>query len=133
MTRRVVIEMDELEEALGDEVGTYLEEVANELVNQLQIEAPTGATGDLQRSFNIFSVSDDGSEIIVGSKLEYALDVHEGTGPHDPGFENIKVWARRKLDDESAAGPVWRSIKEHGTEPNPYVDRAIDETMERFG
>jgi hypothetical protein len=36
------------------------------------------------------------------------------------------------LGDESAAGPVWRKIAREGTEPNDYLGRAIDNTLEQY-
>jgi len=127
---RLVLDLDELEAELGDETRRILLEIANELVNNLKIEAPTGATGDLQRSIQILR-RDDG-EIILGSRLDYAEFVQTGTGPHAPPFEPIQVWARRVLGDEGAAWPVWWKIKQEGTDANPYVDRAMANTLERF-
>ena len=54
----------------------------------------------------------------------------EGQPPHTPDFDDIKVWARRKLGDEALAGPVWRKIAREGTEPNDFVGRAIDDALD---
>jgi len=64
--------------------------------------------------------------------LGYAESVYLGSPPHTPDFEQIRLWARRKLGDESAAGAVFRKIQQEGTEANPYVDRAVENTVERF-
>lgn len=106
-------------------------EVSNELINQLQIESPVGATGRLQESWQIFRTSE--GVIYLGTRVDYAEDVWKGTGPHEPDFQDIKVWARRKLGNEDAAGPVFRKIKQEGTAPNPFVDRAIENTLDRTG
>jgi len=127
---RLVFDLDELEDELDAETQDILLEISNEFVNQLQIEAPTGATGDLQRSFQIFFQRNN--EIVLGSRLGYADDVRTGTPPHTPDWEQIQIWARRKLGDESAAGAVFRSIQQRGTEPNDYVSRAMDNTLDRF-
>jgi len=127
---RLVLDLDELEGELGEETQRILLEIANEFVNQLKIEAPTGATGDLQRSFQILRQSD--GEILLGSRIDYADDVQTGTAPHTPDWEQIQVWVRRKLGDESAAGAVFRSIQQRGTAPNDYVGRAMENTLERF-
>lgn len=127
---RLVLDLDELEGELDKEIQGWLEEVANELVNQMKVEAPVGATGDLQRSIQIFRRSS--GEIVLGSRLNYAADVQQGRGPHIADFEQIQVWARRKLGDESAAGAVWRSIAQNGTRPNPYLDRAFENTLAKF-
>ena len=127
---RLVFDLDELEDELDKETQDILLKISNEFVNQLQIEAPTGATGDLQRSFQIFFQRDN--EIVLGSRINYADDVRTGTPPHTPDWEQIQIWARRKLGDESAAGAVFRSIQQRGTEPNDYVSRAMDNTLDRF-
>jgi len=127
---RLVFDLDELEGELGDETARILEDVANTLVNELKREAPVGATADLQRSFQIFRRRD--GEIVLGSRLGYAEDVQQGRGPHLADFEQLQVWARRKLGDESLAGPVWRKIAAEGTNANPYVDRAMDNTLAKF-
>ena len=130
VNNRIVFDLDELDEELNAEVRRILLEIANEFVNQLKREAPVGATGDLQRSFQIFRQSS--GEIVLGSRLGYAQAVQEGRGPHTPDFEQIRLWARRKLGDEDAAGAVFRSIQQNGTPPNDYLGRAMDNTLERF-
>jgi len=125
----VRLDLPELQAELGEEANRIVLELANELVNQLKVEAPVGATGDLQRSFQIFQTGD--GVVFLGTRIHYALDVLEGTEPHTPDFDAIEVWARRKLGDESLAGPVFRTIQQEGTEPNDYLGRAIDETVDR--
>lgn len=127
----VRLDLDELERELGAAAGEVALETANELVNQLQIEAPVGATGRLQQSFQIFR-SDD-NVVYLGTRVPYARGVWKGKPPHTPDFDAIEVWARRKLGDESAAGPVFRKIQAEGTEPNDFVGRAIDNTLDRIG
>lgn len=123
-------DLRELERELDGEIQRFLLEFSNELVNQLKREAPMGATGDLRRSFQLFRTGD--GVVWLGSRIEYAADVWKGTPPHVADFDAIEVWARRKLGDESAAGPVWRHIAEEGTEPNDYVGRAVDQAIERI-
>jgi len=125
----VRLDLRELERELGDEVGAFVLELSNEIVNQMKQEAPVGATGDLQRSIQIFQRGD--GVVWLGTRLHYAMDVWKGQPPHTPDFDSIEVWARRKLGDESAAGPVFRSIQKSGTEPNDFVGRAIDEAIAR--
>jgi len=123
------LDLDELERELGGEVQSFLLELANEIVNQMKQEAPVGATGDLQRSIQLFQ-SSEGS-VWLGTRVGYAEDVWKGTDPHFADFDSIEVWARRKLGDESLAGPVWRSIAQEGTAPNDYVGRSVDEAIAR--
>lgn len=125
----VRLDLRELERELGDEVGSFVLELANEIVNQMKIEAPMGATGDLQRSIQIFTRGD--GVVWLGTRIHYAMDVWKGTDPHLADFDAIQVWARRVIGSETAAGPVWRHIAQEGTEPNDYVGRAIDAAVER--
>lgn len=127
----VRLDLNELERELGGAVEGILVEIASELVNQLQQEAPVGATGTLQQSFQLFRTSEN--VVWLGTRVPYAKGVWQGKPPHSPDFEAIEVWSRRVLGDESAAGPVYNSIKESGTEANPYVDRAVQNTLDRVG
>lgn len=125
----VRLDLDQLERRLGDEVTEYIVDLANEIVNQMKIEAPVGATGDLQRSIQIFTTGD--GVVWLGTRVHYAADVWKGTGPHRADFAELQVWARRKLGDESLAGPVWRKIAAEGTDPNDFVGRGISQAIER--
>ena len=127
---RVVFDLDELERELDKETADIVLELANDLVNELKVEAPTGATGDLRRSIQLFQRGD--REVLLGTRLGYAAAVNEGTDPHIANFEALQVWARRVLGDEDLAGPVWRKIAREGTNANPYVDRAIDNAVRDF-
>lgn len=124
-------DLRDAEAELGEAAMHIAEEVAVELANQLRVEAPVGATGRLQESFQLFRTED--GVVYVGTRVPYAKGVWKGKPPHEPDFDDLKVWARRKLNDESAAGPVFRKIKEEGTEPNDYVGRAIGNTLQRVG
>jgi len=120
----------ELNRELEGEIQSFLREFANELTNQLKAEAPVGATGDLRRSIQIFQTQP--GVIWLGTRLEYAMHVWKGTPPHTPPFDPIEVWARRVIGDESAAGPVWQSIREEGTEPNDFVGRAVGNAVDQL-
>ena len=127
---RVVFDLDELERELDAETADIVLELANDIVNEMKIEAPTGATGDLRRSIQLFRRGD--RSVLLGTRLEYAAAVNEGTDPHIADFQEIQVWARRVLGDKDLAGPVWRKIAQEGTDANPYVDRAIDQAVQDF-
>lgn len=127
---RITLDLTGFEEDLDEEVGDILFDIGSELVNQLQIEAPTGASGDLQTSFQIFRRTN--RSVYLGSRLPYALFVQTGTRPHTPPFAPFQVWARRVLGDEDAAGAVWQKIREEGTDANPYMTRAFENTLDRF-
>lgn len=124
-------DMNELEDELGHAAAEVIKEIAVELSNQLYIESPVGATGRLENSWQIFRTEED--VVWMGTRVPYAYGVWKGKPPHMADFDAIKVWARRKLGDESAAGPVWRKIAKEGTEPDDYLGRAIDNTLDRVG
>ncbi len=126
---RIVLDLRELERELGDEVQQFLLDLANELINELKANAPVGATGDLRRSIQVFSTRD--GRVVLGTRLNYAGFVVTGTRPHTPPFEPIRVWARRVLGDESAAGAVWHSIRENGTEGNDFATPSIENAVRR--
>ena len=124
-------DLDRMEDELGEAAMDIAEEVAVELANQLRGEAPVGATGRLQGSFQLFRTDDN--TVWLGTRVPYAKGVWKGKPPHEPDFDALQVWARRVLGDESAAGPVFAKIKEEGTEPNDFPGRAIDNTLQRIG
>jgi len=130
MAGRIVIDLDELEQELGDETRQLVLDLANDIVNELKRNAPVGATGDLQRSYTIFYRGE--SEVVLGSNLSYASFVDTGTAPHTPPFAPIQKWARRVLNDEGAAWPVWQKIRQEGTDPNPYIDESIDNAIQNL-
>lgn len=130
MAGRIVIDLDELEQELGDETREILLELSNSIINELKRNSPRGATGDLARSWTIFFRGE--SEVVLGSNLSYASYVDTGTAPHTPPFAPIQKWARRKLGDEDAAGAVWQKIRQEGTDPNPYIDESIDNAIENL-
>lgn len=127
----VSFDLEQMEQELGDGAAQIAEDVAVELANQLRIEAPVGATGRLQESFQLFRTA--GNTVYLGTRVPYAEGVWKGKPPHEPEFRAIQKWARRKLGDESAAGPVFRKIKQEGTEGDDFLGRAIDNTLSRVG
>lgn len=133
MVERMRVDVADLADEIEDLTQERLTEIASELVNQLKIEAPTGATGDLQRLTQIWR--EEPGRIII-TMPEHGRFVQEATAPPSGNkkipFEPIERWARRKLGDEDAAGPVWQKLMEEGTDANPFVDRAVDNTVQRF-
>jgi hypothetical protein len=127
----VRLDLQQLEQELGAAASDVALEVANTLVNELKVEAPTGATGSLQNSIQIFRTGD--GVVWLGTRIPYAKGVWKGKPPHTPDFDAIEVWARRVLGDESAAGPVYRKIQQEGTEGDDFVGRAIENTIDRVG
>jgi hypothetical protein len=131
MPQFIRLDLRQLEDELGAAAQQVALEFASELINQLKIEAPVGATGNLQNSFQIFRTGD--GVVWLGTRVPYARGVWQGRPPHSPDFDDIKVWSRRVLGDESAAGAVQTKIEQEGTEPNDFVGRAVENTLERVG
>lgn len=127
----VRLDLRQLEQELDRAAAEVAEEFAVELANQLRVEAPVGATGRLQESFQLFRRED--GVVFLGTRVPYARGVWKGRPPHTPDFDAIQVWARRVIGDESAAGPVYKKIQQEGTEPNDFVGRAVDNALERVG
>jgi hypothetical protein len=125
---RIVFDLNELEDGLTAEVRQLLIEIANTLVNNIKIEAPVDG-GRLRDSYQLFTKGE--SVVTLGSRLEYAQAVNDGTEPHIANFDAIQKWARRNINEE-AAGAVWRKIAREGTDANPYIDRAFEATLREF-
>ncbi len=102
-----------------------LDLVAQELWGQVKTEAPVDH-GRLAGSF--MTSSQSALSRSVYTNVEYALDVHEGRDPGPVDFGAIERWAGRK---GLPAGAVYRTIREHGTRPNRYADRAVESTETR--
>lgn len=68
----------------------------------------------------------------VGAEAHYAPYVEYGTAPHMPPIEPLKDWARLKLGDESAGYPVALKIAREGTDPQPFLEPAVEKEREDF-
>jgi len=69
----------------------------------------------------------DDLTLILGTNVDYVEDVEEGAPPHEPHWESIVKWTRRKLGgDKQTAGAVFHKIKQEGTEGQGPVGKAID-------
>ena len=126
------IDIAQIRDELNDEVADFMIDAGNDFVNFVKLEAPIGATGDLRRSWQILRVEDGGERVVIGSPLSYASDVQFGRPPHEPDMDSLRVWARRKLNDEGAAESVADTIREEGTQANDYVGRAIDRLRRKY-
>ncbi len=111
-------------------IGKKLEKLAIELSNEIKKEAPVDR-GRLRQSFQVYTERQN-QVYGVRSNLDYALPVHEGTRPFYPPIEPLKGWARRVLGSEDLAYAVQSKIAEEGIDPNPFVERAIQNLRERY-
>jgi len=71
---------------------------------------------------------------VVGTNVEYAGFVNDGTRPHRMPIDPLIEWVRRKRKDfgiapkkvESLAWAVWWKIARKGTEGKKFVDDALE-------
>ena len=103
-------------------------EIAREAVRD---EAPQGVTGNLKGSIDFQADGGAISEWVrVGSNLDVAEWVHEGTKPHMPPVAAITPWALSK------GIPPWAlaiRIKRMGTLPNPFLRRGFARAETQIG
>ena len=94
-----------------------LQLMATEVWGNIGREAPTNE-GRLAGSFELFKI--DELTWRIATAVEYASYVHEGTPPHEivPLHAQALFW-------EGAEHPVKR-VNHPGTQPNPFIDRAIE-------
>lgn len=64
-------------------------------------------------------------EWVVGSPMEYAAYLNDGTRRHIAPMDRIQEWAEFRGLPWFA---VWKGILDHGTKANPYIDRALETT-----
>lgn len=119
----------EVKENLKKNVLDFLRNVAVELSNEMKREAPV-FRGRLRQSIQVLNTDHNG--VYVGTRLKYASDIQFGTEPHLVPIEPLKVWARRKLGLERLAYAVQHKIAEEGTEPNPFVTRAVNNLKRKY-
>lgn len=124
------IDVSEADSEIQKNIDEFLLEIANELVNQLKIEAPVHE-GRLRQSIQI--LGREKGKIWVGTNVKYAEAIQFGTEPYWPPIEPLKNWARLKLGQESLAYAVQKKIAKEGIDPNPYVDRAVNNLKQRYG
>jgi hypothetical protein len=130
----VRLDLSELSDELEGATQEVLRDVASELVNRLKDEAPVGATGDLQRLTQIYQ--EQPGRVII-TMPEHARFVQEATDPPAAGrsipFGPIELWTRRKLGgDEDTAWAVWQKLMTEGTDADPFVTRALEQTKRQF-
>lgn len=63
----------------------------------------------------------------IAPRVNYAVYVHEGTGPHWAPISALAPWAKRHGIDPHA---VQHAIARKGTKANPFMARAIEASQE---
>lgn len=82
--------------------------------------------GHLRRSITS-EVQEGQGRVIVGTNLDYALPVHEGSKAH-----TIVAKRKRALFWTGANHPV-RSVRHPGTKANPFMVRGLDRSRGEIG
>ena len=123
---------EQLPSALESELAEAANDIRFRIERKATENAPVGATGNLQTSIGSFveTVGPTLVRIRVGSSANYATPVEEGTDPHFPPPSELRAWARSTLGDESAAYPVARSIAANGTDAQPFLEPAFEDTLD---
>lgn len=101
----------------ADLIEKNLRTVGGLLVRQMRIELrPVKYTGQTERSVSTeYTANPPIYEIKVGPTAKQREVIRTGSKPHYAPIAPLKVWARWKLGDESAAYAVQKSIAKHGT------------------
>lgn len=104
-------------------VGLDLARRANQVLGHAVRLCPVD-TGRLRSSLR-WSMAKDahGLAAIVGTDVNYAIYVHEGTRPHFPPPKALRVWAGRHGFDSPY--PVCFAIAARGTRPRPFLRDAL--------
>lgn len=127
----------ELQQALNrlpNILDSKLRDAARDIGQRIRGDAAQRApvdTGQLASSIEAV-VEAIGSAVIgvrVGSNLPQAPAQEYGTEPHFPPPSALRDWARRVLGDADAAFAVAQSIAESGTEAQPFLEPAFEDTL----
>lgn len=98
--------------------GRLLRRIGFAVEGRVKREAPV-KTGHLRRSITS-DVQEGRSRVIVGTNLDYAIFVHEGTAAHTIVAKRMKA-----LSWPGARHPI-KSVRHPGTKPNPFMERGLD-------
>lgn len=136
MAIRVKIEgLDELLKAIDPKIvrvpaRSFLRQSGNVVQDKAREYAPNDR-GGLRRSIKTrVDLAAMPRYVEIGSNLEYAAATEFGRPPGKmPPVGPLEVWARRKGLGEGAAWPIALHIMNHGTEPQPYLEPAVRESV----
>lgn len=109
----------------GRPIRRFFERGSILIFNEAVSTAPVGTTGRLKGS-HAWKVDPAPLPLsaTVGTKLDYASDVHFGTPPHYVDPSELDDWARlKKIRGGGQAASEW--IAERGTKANPWLYEAL--------
>lgn len=136
------VKLDKLSSAASKD---FLEAAAQKVYNKAMDGAngvPVGLTGELKNSLDFGATETEGW---VGTNLEYAIYVHQGTGIYAnggkgrlPTAEHPIPWAWPATEAEVEAYGKDKNVSyakngqafiwTYGQEPNPFLTRALEES-----
>lgn len=127
---RIRLDRAELNRVITNASRTELREASRQVVNRAKVLAPV-RTGRLRASIRaepprIFSLR---GSVTIGSDLEYAAMVNDGTSPHI-----IRPRRAQALRFTVGGRVVYAKLVRHpGTRANPFLDRALREVAAARG
>lgn len=118
----------------------FVRDLATDVERRAVIKAPTGVSGGgggLRGSIARDRRNISKYVISVGSNLRYSKPVEFGSRPHWPPPGSLKRWARLKLGVpaarlDSADFLIRRKIASEGTDPQPFLNPALEETRRLY-
>lgn len=102
-----------------DQIGAF---IAGEAQDELENDPRRVDTGRLQGSIG-YKVKQGDAQAVVGTNVEYAVYVHEGTGKYHP---NGRPTPWRYKDDKGK----WHTTS--GMRPNRFLKNAVEENKDQI-
>lgn len=114
--------LENLKKTMPENVERCMEKACAAVEEEAKARCPVGDTGELRRSIT-FDVRKDEGEItgIVGSTVDYAPYVHEGTGLYAKSGNGRKQVPWYYYDERK--GEMRRT---YGNHPQPFLQEAVD-------
>ena len=104
-------------------LGFKIEAQAKTLTNNQMVGV---VTGRLSGSITTVAAEIDGMPaVLVGTPVNYAMYVHEGTRPHWPPRDPIARWLALRGGNPKDAWRVQAAIARRGTRPRPFLTTAM--------
>lgn len=108
-------------------IGFKIEAQAKALTNNQMVGVVTGRlSGSIT---TVLSEIDGVPAVLVGTPVEYALFVHEGTRAHWPPRDPIARWLAMRGGNPRDAFRVQRAIARRGTKPRPFLTQAMRDVL----
>lgn len=122
--------------AIGKQI---VREIGDFIFSNSQENLITSGAIDTSNLFLSGSIEEEGDDIVILYDAPYASALNDGTKPHFVNPKQLEGWVRRKINPgsevevRSIAFLISRKIKERGTKPNPFMDKAIELAKIKFG